>query len=146
MSRQNRKRSAPSNFDEWNHDDTDEDTDGLAAAARTTKLRHTHFNLGSGGSKMSSQTNYITAPASPEKVSRPEASASAYEDMDNLPELEECPDSDGEEDGEEDGGAFGGEAELDVQYQRHLIDVAARMPRRKRTTMVSDAQTSRALD
>lgn len=62
--------------------------------------------------------------------------------MDDLPELEECPDSDGEEDG----AAFEGEAELDVQYQRHLIDVAARMPRRKRTTMVSDAQTSRALD
>lgn len=144
MSRQNRKRSAPSNFDEWNHGD--EDTDHLdTAGARTTRLRHTQFNLGSGSSKLSSQTTYITAPASPEKVSRPEASASVYEDMDDLPELEECPDSDGEEDG----GVFEGEAELDVQYQRHLIDdadVAAQMPRKKRTTTVSDAQTSRALD
>lgn len=84
MSRQNRKRSAPSNFD-WQDNDNEEDIEDRAAyEALTTKIYHTQFNLDSGVSKVSSWTSYITTPASPEKVLRPEASASAYKDIGRL--------------------------------------------------------------
>ncbi|KAF7965473.1 hypothetical protein HWV62_43305 [Athelia sp. TMB] len=141
MAQQNRKRPAPSNY-AWHDDEEESETHDHTDGPRTTRIRHTNFNLNSGGSRLSSSASYVTAPASPEKAPNVQASDLFDEDMGDLPELVEAQESD-DEAGRE--GAEG--VELDVQYQRHIIDLAdVAMPnaRRKRTT--ADNPTKKWVD
>lgn len=134
MSQSNRKRRAPAAF-EWHENNEDSQNPIDQQEPRTTRIRHTTFNLDAAG-KPSYNTAYLTAPASPEK--RPGLNGrSLDEDMDTLPELQDCPDSDVEDDE-----GVQADAALDVQYQRHIIQLSdGDAPKRRiRTTDVSAAR------
>lgn len=124
-----RKRRIPSGF-EWTNDDT---SGGIQDVERTTLIRHTNFNLEMAGGS-SSRTEFVTAPASPEK--RPGVSTTHSYDNDGddiMPALGDTyPESDDEDEGDIEA--------VDPEYQAHLNQLepsdAPRM-RRKRTPAVS---------
>ena len=129
----NRKRPASSQISfELHYDSKDQASTGLAP--RSTRIRHTGYDLDVSGSQPSSNNTYIVAPASPEKAL--DSGPLLLDDLntDNLPQLEEVADSD-------DGEYAPSEAMLDTEYQRHVVDLAeelreGHLPRRKRTTEV----------
>lgn len=123
---------------EWNSDET-QASENLH---RTTRIRHTNIDLDIAGAA-STNTTFITAPASPEKrpgISSTDISYGRADDDDDdvMPSLTETlyPDSDDEGDND----ALGG-VELDPQYQEHLnygdVSNAPRV-RMKRKPAVSD--------
>lgn len=127
-----RKRRGPEGF-EWTIDNADDRADDQP---RTTRIRHTNIDLDATGVP-SSNTSYITAPASPEK--RADLSAHGPYDLEGvvddetLPVLIDCPDSDDEEDI-----AAAGDAQVDPQYQQHLnVLDPADAPRKQKTPAVS---------
>lgn len=124
-----RKRRATSGF-EWTADDT---SGGVEDAPQTTFIRHTNFDLEMAGGS-SSRTDFVAAPASPEKRPGVGVVHMSYDsDLDDImPALGDvCPESDDEDEGDE---------AVDPEYQRHstqLEDSDAPRIHRKRTPAVS---------
>ncbi|KZP31898.1 hypothetical protein FIBSPDRAFT_944525 [Athelia psychrophila] len=134
------KRRAAAAFD-WHDIEEDDDRSIDCQEPRTTRFRHTGYNLDATGNS-SYATTYLTAPASPNKRPAHGSGLVDEEDMDSLPQLQDCPDSDNDNDNDD----RKGDAELDLQYQRHIIQLSdADAPRRKlRTT--ADNPTKKWLD
>ncbi|KZP09993.1 hypothetical protein FIBSPDRAFT_913941 [Athelia psychrophila] len=138
MSQSNRKRRAPAAF-EWHENNEDSQNLIDQQEPRTTRIRHTTFNSDAAG-KPSYNTAYLTAPASPEK--RPGLNGrSLDEDMDTLPELQDCPDSDVEDDE-----GVQADAALDVQYQRHIIQLSDGDAPKRMIRTTDDNPTKKWLD
>lgn len=133
------KRRAAAAFD-WHDIEGDDDRSINCQEPRTTRFRHTGYNLDTTGNS-SYATTYLTAAASPNKRPAHGSGPVDEEDMDSLPQLQDCPDSDDDDDNDD----RKGDAELDLQYQRHIIQLSdADAPRRKlRTTAVSIVQRCR---
>ncbi|KZP17622.1 hypothetical protein FIBSPDRAFT_957071 [Athelia psychrophila] len=124
----------------FNWHDIEDDHSIDCQEPRTTRFRHTGYNLDATGNS-SYATTYLTAPASPDKRPAHSSGLIDEEDMDSLPQLQDCPDLD-----DDNNNNRKGDAELDLQYQCHIIQLSdADAPRRKlRTT--ADNPTKKWLD
>lgn len=128
------KRRAPHGF-EWHPSDAlTSDGRNEDGPPPTIRIKHTDFHLDASGSA-STQTTFIPAPASPEKIQR----YSHAHDWDNEASVFDGPDqlangwdNDRAEDEE-------GDEEVDPQYQRHLDmqEPDVERTRRKRSPAVS---------